>query len=190
MGEEPEISRAVAAVATLDARRRRAMYGRAVAFGVANTRCSCERERQFGALRLLTLSTLRLPDVALYGELLHSHAAERRACCLVAQTLIGASAGAMRLAHRALEMHALEVGYRAEAWVARAIEATSDNLSGWSPEDGLPVALEQARLATLALTRATASTANEPMLVPGQIADALGHLLVIYLIAVEVASAA
>ena len=49
------------------------------------------------------------------------------------------------------------------------------------------MALEQARLATLALTRATASTANEPMLVPGQIADALGHLLVIYLIAVEVA---
>ena len=139
-------------------------------------------------MRLLTLSTLRLPDVALYGELLHSHAAERRACCLVAQTLIGASAGAMRLAHRALEMHALEVGYRAEAWVARAIEATSEKLSGWSPEDGLPVALEQARLATLALTRATASTANEPMLVPGQIADALSHLLVIYLIAVEVAA--
>ena len=48
------------------------MYGRAVAFGVANTQCSSERERQFGALRLLTLSMLRLPDVALYGELLHS----------------------------------------------------------------------------------------------------------------------
>jgi hypothetical protein len=49
--------------------------------------------------------------------------------------------------------------------------------------------LEQARLATLALTRATAATAHEPMLVPGLIADALGRLLVIYLIAVEVASA-
>jgi hypothetical protein len=165
------------------------MYGRAVAFGVANTQCSCERERQFGALRLLTLSTLRPPDVALYGELLHSYVAERRACCLVAQTLIGACAGSMRLAHRALETHALEVGYRADAWVARAIEATSDELSISSPEDGLPVALEQARLATLALTRATASTATEPMLVPGQIADALSHLLVIYLIAVEVAAA-
>jgi hypothetical protein len=51
------------------------------------------------------------------------------------------------------------------------------------------VALERARLATLALTRATASTANEPMLVPGQTGAALGHLLVIYLLAVEVASA-
>ena len=168
------------------------MYGRAVAFGVANTQCSSERERQFGALRLLTLSTLRLPDVALYGELLHSSAGERSACCLVAQTLIGASSGAMRLAHRALETHALEVGYRAEAWVERAVEGAGDELSGSlvDDEEGLPVALEQARLATLALTRATASTANEPMLVPGQIANALRHLLVIYLIAVETASAA
>jgi hypothetical protein len=167
------------------------MYGRAVAFGFANTQCSSERERQFGALRLLTLATLRLPDVALYGELLHSCAGEPRACCLVAQTLIGASSGAMRLAHRALEMHALEVGYRADLWVQRAVEGTRDELSGSVADDeGLPVALEQARLATLALTRATASTANDPMLVPGQIADALAHLLVIYLLAVEVASAA
>jgi hypothetical protein len=162
------------------------MYGRAVAFGVANTQCCSKREQQLGALRLLTLSTLRLPDVALYGELLHSHAADRRECSLVAQTLIAASAGAMRLAHRALETHALERG-RVEVWVAR-IEPTGDELSGWSAKDGLPVALKQARLATLALMRATASTANEPMLVPGQIADALGHLLVIYLIAVEVAA--
>jgi hypothetical protein len=165
------------------------MYGRAVAFGVANTQCSCDRERRFGALRLLTLATLRLPDVALYGELLHSYAGERRACCVVAQTLIGASSGAMRLAHRALEMHALEIGYRADAWVARAVDGTGDELCGTVADEGLPVVLDQARLATLALTRATASTAYEPMLVPGQIADALGHLFVIYLIAVEVASA-
>jgi hypothetical protein len=180
----------VAAVAGLDVRRRRAMYGRAVAFGVANTECSSERERQFGALRLLTLATLRLPDVALYGELLHSYAEERRARCLVAQTLIGASSGAMRLAHRALETHALEVGYRADAWVERAVDDTDGELSGSvADEEGLSVALEQARLATLALTRATAATAHEPMLVPGLIADALGRLLVIYLIAVEVAAA-
>jgi hypothetical protein len=56
-------------------------------------------------------------------------------------------------------------------------------------EWSLPVMLDQARLATLALTRATASTANDPMLVPGQVADALAHLLAIYLIAVEIVSA-
>jgi hypothetical protein len=141
-------------------------------------------------LRLLTLAMVRLPDVALYGELLHCYAGERCACCLVAQTLIGASSGAMRLAHRALEMPALELGYRADAWVDGAVDGTGDQLSG-SVADGesVPVALDQARLTTLALTRATASTANEPMLVPGQIADALAHLLVICLIALEVASA-
>ncbi len=164
------------------------MYGRAVAFGVANTQCSCERERQFGVLRLLTLPTLRLPDAALYGELLHVYAAERQACCLVAKMLIGACTGSMRLAHRALEMHALELGYRADVWVARATEATRNERSCAPPEDGLPP-LEQARLATLALTRATGSTASQAVRVPGQIADALSHLLVIYLIAVEVAAA-
>jgi hypothetical protein len=107
VGEASEISPAVSAAAALDERRRRSRYVRAVAHGVANTQCSVERERGYGALRLLTLATLRLPDLAVYGELLHSHADEATAACLVAQTLIGASAGAMRLAHRALEMHAL-----------------------------------------------------------------------------------
>ncbi len=57
-------------------------------------------------------------------------------------------------------------------------------------EESLPLALDQARLATIALTRATASTANDPMPVPGQIADALAHLLAIYLVAVEVVAGA
>ena len=163
------------------------MHVRAVAHGIANTQCSVERERGYGALRLLPLATLRLPDLAVCGELLHSHAEEASAACLMAQTLIGASAGAMRLAHRALEMHALEVGYRVDAWVEHALAATSEQLQeGGKLEGGLPLALDQARLATIALTRATASTASDPMLVPGQIADALGHLLAIYLVAVEV----
>jgi hypothetical protein len=166
------------------------MYGRAVVFGVANTQCSCERERQFGVLRRLTLATLRLPDVALYGELLHAHSAERSACGLVRRTLIGASLGAMRLAHPALEMHALKVGYRADAWVQHAGDGAGDELSASTEREAdLPVASEHAWRATLALTRARALTANGPMLVPGLIAEALAHLLVIYLIAVEVASA-
>jgi hypothetical protein len=82
MSGASEISRAVSAAAELDAMRRRAMYGRAAAHGVAKTQCSSELERRYGALRLLTLATLRLPDVAVYGELLHSQAdgAVRRVC--------------------------------------------------------------------------------------------------------------
>jgi len=177
--------------AGLDAVHRRAMYGRAVAHGVANTQCGAERERQYGALRLLTLATLRLPDLAVYGEVLHSQAAEGCAACLVAQALIGASSGAMRLAHRALEMHSLEVGYCVEVWLERVLDGAGDErVEGASVDGGLPVVLDQARLATVALTRATASTANDPMMVPGQIADALAHLLAIFMIAVEVVSAA
>lgn len=45
------------------------------------------------------------------------------------------------------------------------------------------MALEKARSATVALTRATAATPGDLMLVPAQVADGLGHLLAIYLIA-------
>jgi hypothetical protein len=92
----------------------------------------------------------------------------------------------MRLAHRALEVHALELWYCAQAWVERALDAAGEALQGSEEIDGsLPVALDQARLAAIALTRATASTANDPTLVPAQIADALRHLLAIYLIGGE-----
>jgi hypothetical protein len=52
-----------------------------------------------------------------------------------------------------------------------------------SAEDDEPlVALEEARSAAVALTRATAATAGDRMLVPEQVANGLGHLLAIYLI--------
>lgn len=122
---------------------------------------------------------------------MHSELDDGRACCLVVQAMIGVSSGAMRLAHRALEVHALEVGYCVELWLERLLDGANDELpESESVQGGMPVMLDQAHLATLALTRATASTANEPMLVPGQIADGLAHLLAIYLVAVEVASAA
>jgi hypothetical protein len=45
------------------------------------------------------------------------------------------------------------------------------------------VALDEARSATLALTRATAATASDRMLVPEQLAEGLGHLMAIFAIA-------
>jgi hypothetical protein len=186
VGEASDILRALSMPAGLDARRRRASYCHAVVARVANTRCGAERERRYGAPRLLTLATLRLPHLlAVHGGLLHSEE-ECGAPCLVAQAVIGASSGAMRLAHRALEIHALELGYGVQVWLERGRDELREGERG---ELSLPATLDQARLATLALTRATASTANEPMQVPGQIADALAHLLAIYVIAVEVASA-
>jgi hypothetical protein len=190
VGRAFDISQAVAMAAGLGSRDRRSLYACAVARGVANTRCSIEQERRYGVLRLLTLATLRLPDLAVYGELPYSQDEEGCAACLVAQALIGASSGAMRLAHRALEMHSLDVGYRVDAWLERALDGACDELEQSVAAEGRAVTLDLARLATLALTRAIASTANDPMLVPGQIADALAHLLAICVIGVEVASAA
>jgi hypothetical protein len=76
-------------------------------------------------------------------------------------------------------------------WLERVLDEVADELvESVSVEGGLPVMSDRARLVAFALTRATVSTANDPMLVPGQIADALAHLLVILMIAVEVVSAA
>ncbi len=167
---------------------RRSLYARAVARGVANTHCSIEQERRYGALRLL--ANLRLPDLAVYGGLRHSQDGEGCAACFVAQALIAASSGAMRLAHRALEMHSRDVGHRVDAWLERALERARNELHQSKPAEGSPGTLDQARLVTLALTRAIASTANDPMLVPGQVADALTQLRTIYLIAIEIAAPA
>lgn len=166
--------------AGLDSRDRRSLDTCAVARGVANTHCSIEQERRHGVLRLLTLATVRLPDLAVFGELLHSQDGEGRSDCLVAQALSGASSGAVRLADRGLEMHSLDVGYRVDAWLERALDGACDELQHTVAAGGSPATLDQARLATLAQTRATAWMANDPMLVPGQTPDALAHLLAIY----------
>ena len=176
--------------AGLDARRRRAMYGRAVAHGVANTQCGAEQERSYGSLRLLTLATLHLPDLAVYGELLHSRAEEGSPACLVAQALtglVGRVAARPSRAGAARALSAVRLRGPARAGVDRASEELQASKSA---EGHLPLMLDEARWATLALTRATASTANDPMLVPGQIADALAYLLATYLVAVEVVAEA
>ena len=55
------------AAATSELEMRRA-YRRAVADGASNTGTP-DRERDYGALRLLTLATLRMPDLVLYAGL-------------------------------------------------------------------------------------------------------------------------
>src|ERR1017187_3572732 len=103
--------------AGLDSRDRRSLYACAVARGVANTHCSIEQEPRHGVLRLLTVATRRLPDLAVDGQLLHSQDGEGCWDCLVAQALIGASSGAIRLPHRALERDSLDGGDRGAAWL-------------------------------------------------------------------------
>jgi hypothetical protein len=192
---------ALAAAATSGEEMRRA-YRRAVWQGAANTQCSAEQERAYGALRLLTLATLRLPDLVLYAHLAHACEEElrergedgpQRTSVLVLAAVADRATGALRLTHRALQTHGRELGYAVGAWVECALDRTREQLDARSPtatggngdELELGVTLEQAKLATVALTRATAATAGDPMLVADQIAHGLGHLFAVCLIARE-----
>ena len=95
------------------------------------------------------------------------------------------AAGALRLAHRALETHAHQLGYETGAWVARALERAHAQLCGDLERAEQPL-VDEARRCAIALTRAIAATAGEAMLVPGELADGLARLLVLYLIATTV----
>ena len=188
------IQRAVTAVATIDGVGVRRAYRRAIRHGRSNTQCSPEEETAYGTLRLLTLATLRLPDLALYAHLLHACGdddADEDSGPLprpIVRGLSDVAAGAMRLAHRALETHANRVHYEVDAWLARTFEQASAQLDViGADQDAVPIMVEQTRRATVALTRATAATAHDPMLVPEQVAAAQAHLLAVYLIATEAA---
>jgi hypothetical protein len=186
------IDQAVAAAAATRAPEVRRAYRRAVAHGIHNTQCTPEQESAYGTLRLLTLTTLRLPDLVLYAHLLHVYGDENDEGRLPRPVVRGVSdvaAGALRLAHRALETHGHAVQYDTAVWVDRVIEHAGRELDDVALDDDapVPIVIEQVRRATIALTRATAATADDPMLVPEQVAAGLAHLLAVYLIATEAA---
>ena len=141
-----------------------------------------------GTLRLLTLATLRVPDVFLYAHIVEVLAGDPdhdRVPPVVVRAIIASAAGALRLSHRALETHARDVGYLVVAWVDRALEQVGALLAG-EVDAQASVLLDHARLAAIALTRATAATADDRMLVPDELACGLAHLLAVYLVATAI----
>ncbi len=182
------VNRAVAIAAATNQNELRSLYERAVSHGAANTLCTPEEERAHGTLRLLTLATLRLPDLYLHAHLLEALDEEPTVGPvppLVISRLGEIAAGALRLAHRALETHAHELGYEPGAWVAWALERAHGWLCGDLEGRERPL-VDEARRCAIALTRAIAATAGEAMLVPGELADGLARLLVLYVIATTV----
>ena len=182
------INRAIAIAAATDQTELRSSYERAVSHGAANTLCTPDEERAYGTLRLLTLATLRLPDLYLYAHLLEALDEEptiEPVPPIVTSQLSEIAAGALRLAHRALETHAHELGYEPGAWVARALERAHERLCGDLESRERPL-VDEARRCAIALTRTIAASAGEAMLVPGELADGLARLLVLYLIATTV----
>jgi hypothetical protein len=186
------LQRAVTAAAATCGPQGCRIYKRAVAHGAHNTQCTAQQESAYGALRLLTLTTLRLPDLMLYAHLLHVYGAEddeRRLPRPVVQGLSDVASGALRLAHRALETHAHAAHYDAASWIEWVVRHSCCELDAMASSETAtaPILIEQARRATIALTRATAATASDPILAPEQIAAGLGHLLAVYLVASEAA---
>ena len=179
-----DINRALGLAATAGQAELRRVYAAAVARGANSTGCSAEEERGYQAPRLVTLALMRVSDLALSAHLLDM-IDEDEEDALVARAASDVCAGALRLGHRALEVHGREVGYETDAWIERAVLHAGAELD-WQAtgeDEGLPVALDEARAATAALARASEATASDRMLLPEQLADGLGHLLAIYAIA-------
>ena len=179
------MAEAVARAAAADAAGLRRAYAAGVAYGAASTGCRAEEERTYSPLRLLTLATLYLPDLALYAYLLDVMDEDDevdRVRSVLAVEMGATAAGALRLAHRALETHARNVGYESGVWLERVLDHASASLWRQADRDA-PVLLERARGAAVALAAATAATADDRMRVPEELAHGLSDLLVVYLIA-------
>jgi hypothetical protein len=119
--------------------------------GRTNTLCTAEQERGYGTLRLLTLASLRLPDLVLYSHLLEGFADDPEVD-LVPPVVVGAvrgvAAGALRLAHRALQTHGRDLGYQTGAWIDSALEQAAVELTrtiGEIDEPEVSVVLDQSR---------------------------------------------
>jgi hypothetical protein len=187
------LQRAVLVAGAASDAQLRESYLRAVLEGAANTQCTAREECCCGTVRLLTLAALRLPDLTLYAHWAQvcddsCDARARRVLGVVLRAVADLACGALRLAHRALEHHCHDLDDRPGAWVARAIDCARQRLHehpghrDFDPGE-VGVALGLARLAMLSLTRAIAATVDDPRLVCEQLADGLGHLFAVYLIA-------
>ena len=179
------MAEAVARAAAADRACLRRAYVAGVAHGAASTGYRAEEERTYSPLRLLTLAALYLPDVVVYAYLLDVMDEDDEVDhvrVVLAEEMGATAAGALRLAHRALETHARNVGYESGVWLERVLDHASASLWRQADRDA-PVLVEHARGAAVALPAATAATADDRMRVPDELTHGLSDLLVVYLIA-------
>lgn len=177
------IQRAIALAAAARESELRHLYTVAVARGAKNTGLTTGQERNLEWPRLLTLALLRTADLTLIGYLLDMIGDQRNEAALVARTAGDVSAGALRLAHRALEVHGRQVGYQTDAWIPEAVLQAAAQLAWHTThrDEDRAVAVDEARAATASL--ASAAERTDQMLLAERLADALGHLLTLHAIA-------
>ena len=178
------IHEAVASAAAVGNDELRRMYWLAVAHGGAITLCGADQERSERAVGLLALAAVRLPDLILYAHLAEAADEDDGPVALaeeVCEPLLSICSATLRLTHRALEALALQLWFDMPVWVERSVEQAEAQLSA-EADTQMPVLVDQARQAALALTAAIAAIDNDHILVCEQITTSLGHLLGLYVI--------
>ena len=178
------MAEAVARAAAADRAWLRRAYAAGVAHGAASTGCTAEEERTYSPLRLLTLAALYLPDLAVYAYLLDVMDEDDevdRVRAALAEELGATSAGALRLAHRALETHARNVGYETGCGLS-GCSIMRVRRCGARPMRRHWCCSSMRGARRSRSTTATAATADDRMQVPEELAHGLSHLLVVYLI--------
>ena len=158
---------------------------RASRMGLRAPRCTAEEERTYSPLRLLTLATLHLPDLALYAYLLdvmdEDDEVDRVRAVLVRGGGRDGRGGAATRASRAGDARA-QRRLRDGAWLERVLDYASASL--WRQADAqAPVLLEHARGAAVALTPRPRRPRMTGCKCPRSSRTGSLHLLVVYLIA-------
>jgi hypothetical protein len=171
-----------------------AIHRLAVCYGANDTRARGEAERQSTPTKLLTLAAARGPDLALSTfvvQTLGSGRADARLEHIISQLKLQA-AGSIRLCQRALEVHGRNVGYDLDEWSAKSVETTSallqlSHTAETRGDDG-PTPLGELREANRAICCALAACENDRMAVPEHLSEAIGRLLLLFMLASELRS--
>jgi hypothetical protein len=167
----------------------------AVSYGANDTMALAETEAQASPMRLLSLAVQRLPEVSFCTYAVQSHMAlgQGRGDPLLGEIITQMMvhvAGTIRLCQRALEVHGRNVGYELGEWSKSILETTSALLHlvhqpATSPEEMRPTPIGEVRLATRDISRAIAACESDRMAVPEHLSEAIGRLLVLFMLASE-----
>jgi hypothetical protein len=125
-------------------------YTRAVCRGADVTGRRAEDERLDGTLTLLAEITVHTPQLQLFAAVLELGDDIARPA---ADAVRNHSAGVVRLAHRALEVHARDVGYALDAWREQAVIRANGFLFAAGEDDELSPALRGLDMAPLTHSR-------------------------------------
>jgi hypothetical protein len=153
-------------------------YMGAVLFGQRDTQSSAEAEIRQTPTRLVSLALNRVPRLGAYTYIIDAGAATAELLAEVKAT----AAGALRLAHRALEVHGRAMDYSVAVWIERIFDGSELILREAREAEDASRAFDQVSDATLYLTRAVQGLENDRMAVPEYLATALSHLFVLFLL--------